>query len=156
MDPGGTLHIDGQIINLTHETQIIPDIEASLRDISEGEIEQWYIDIPEATVAAEGNIPFNAEYKPADKSAHHLNLHFVMKRKGEGSKTVSEGGDNTPVPPAGDHADPNDDAAHSRSPEDVSAQPPTEPSHSTPEPDHSAPPDPLKAAPADQNAEAHH
>lgn len=145
MDAGGTIHLEGHVLNLTGNDSAIPMIEASLRDNTDDEIESWHIDIPEDLVGGESSVPFKLSYKPTAPNGDHIKLSFMMRGA---AKTASAGAGNNQAPQADDHAAPHGDEAHPQSHEDADAHAPMESSHHQAEP---APTD----APTDHGASHH-
>ena len=71
--------IEGQIINLTAYEQIIPIIEAGLKDEQGIEIEKWNINLPDSKLGSEGVMKFSDTHKVNKNHAQNVHLSFVLK-----------------------------------------------------------------------------
>lgn len=102
-----TILIEGQIINLTLKKQKLPAIEAVLEEGSGDPLAQWIFAPPAPAAGPEAILPFKARYEGDTQKAERLQLRFIF-----GSKTASEGGGNTPTPPADVPVHPPGDEVH--------------------------------------------
>ncbi len=117
-----TITVEGQVINLTSHDQIVPLIEASLKDDHDEVLEKWIINAPEKHLDAEGVLPFSSEHKAHKTSAENVHLRFVLKA-GKPPKTAAEDAGSTEAPHGDDHAPPHGGATSEESHEPASSQP---------------------------------
>ncbi|HOO81590.1 MAG TPA: hypothetical protein PK513_03715 [Alphaproteobacteria bacterium] len=76
--PTGRIIIEGSIINLINEDQILPAIKVSVRDQAGQEIKQLTIQPPFEQMKAESTLPFKTSYKDGLNGADHIQLRFVL------------------------------------------------------------------------------
>lgn len=76
--PTGRIIIEGSIINLINEDQILPVIEVSVRDQTGQEMKQLTIQPPFENMKAESTLPFKTSYKGDLSGADHVQLRFVL------------------------------------------------------------------------------
>ncbi|MGH1397888.1 MAG: zinc-ribbon domain-containing protein [Alphaproteobacteria bacterium] len=63
---GEKVIITGQVINLTAKDAVLPMIAIALEGAEHEVLAKWYVDAPQASLEAEGVLPFQSEYVFAD------------------------------------------------------------------------------------------
>lgn len=150
-----TIALEGQIINLTNESQVVPMIEAGLRSKSGEILQHWFIDPPKKKMDAEETLPFKAEYEGTHEDSREVHIRFVLGAKSD-SKKSSEGGDSNPALHPDDSTHQNADAEFSVFPAPVSSDVHQESSPGSPGKLHHDPHGPHTDAPVDHSESLHH
>lgn len=124
--------IEGSVINLTSEEQVLPAMQISIHNEAGDVIKKTLIQPPHNRMKAETTLPFKTTYKGEAAAADHVKVKFVLRTEapemeapkedahhepaahGESHapKTVSEAVDNNPAPHADAHAPQHGGAAH--------------------------------------------
>ncbi|MEM7651135.1 MAG: hypothetical protein AAF204_03510 [Pseudomonadota bacterium] len=110
-----TIEIEGKIINITSETQMLPAVEASIRNEAGDTIKKTVIKPPYETLDGESTLPFKSMYQGETEAADHVQIRFVLtgyeKTSKNDPKTSATSGDNNQALPADGSAQTRGDEA---------------------------------------------
>ena len=102
-----SMMIEGSIINKTPDVEVLPSIEASVRDEKGQVLHSEIIEPPNSTMEPESKLSFRSVYQGSTDNADHVQLRFVLPQ----TKNVQEDDDSNPVLPQDDSAHPHGDEA---------------------------------------------
>lgn len=91
--PTGRIVIEGSIINLTAEDQVLPAIEMSVRDQAGVEIKALEVEPPYDEMKAESTLPFQTSYKEQNgelAKADHVQVRFVLGTSSPAEEPIDE------------------------------------------------------------------
>lgn len=80
-DMHSTLHLDGNIVNLTEHKLPLPHVKATLLDKDDKEIDTTYIDLEKTDLDAESNMNVTYKFKHVDNAVENVKLNFTLNKE---------------------------------------------------------------------------
>jgi len=75
-----TLKVDGNIVNITNETQTLPLLRIALKDNRGKVIRAWTFKTSAATIAPDGKVAFSTSLPNPPKDATSISVTFAEKQ----------------------------------------------------------------------------
>lgn len=80
-DMRGTLHLTGNIVNLTAHERHIPHVQATLLDKDDKPLDAMNLDLEKTTLAPESNMAISHDFEHIDNDVENVKLNFTLTKQ---------------------------------------------------------------------------